>query len=122
MQPILKANPASAVALVDSPIPVNEITGGKPIAKIWVNAQSPDLKITQGVWECTAGTFTHEFTWDEFVMILEGEVTITPEGGYSYTLRAGDFAHFPVGLKTKWQIPKYIRKTFVIRTADPLKV
>ena len=108
--------------LGDFPIPANQITEGKPVAKIWINAQSADLKVTQGVWDCTAGKFRWDFTWDEFVMILDGEVTITPEGGSAITLRAGDFCHFPLGLKTKWHVPKYIKKTFVIRTPEPLKL
>lgn len=117
-----KTNSKSAVKLTDFPIPANQITAGKPVAKIWINAQSADLKVTQGVWDCTAGKFNWDFTWDEFVMVLEGEVTITPDGERSFTLRRGDFAHFPLGLKTKWHVPKYVKKTFVIRTPEPLKL
>ncbi|MBI4028502.1 MAG: DUF861 domain-containing protein [Verrucomicrobia bacterium] len=117
-----KTNPKSAVKLADFPISANQITEGKPVAKIWINAQSADLKVTQGVWDCTAGKFNWDFTWDEFVMVLEGEVTITSEGGPVFTLRKDDFAHFPLGLKTKWHVPKYVKKTFVIRTPEPLKL
>ena len=115
-----KTNPNAAVKLADFPIPNEQITEGKPVAKIWINAQSAYLKVTQGVWDCTAGKFNWDFTWDEFVMVLAGEVTITPEGGQPFTLRAGDFAHFPLGLKTKWHVPKYIKKAFVIRTPEAL--
>ena len=122
MNQVLKTNPKSAVKLVDFPIAANQITEGKPVARIWISAQSSDLKVTQGVWDCTAGKFDWEFTWDEFVMVIEGEVTITPEGSQPVTLRAGDFCHFPLGLKTKWHVPKYIKKTFVLRTPEPLKL
>ena len=41
-------------------------------------------------------------------MVLEGEAVITPENGN------------PPGLKVEWHVPKYIRKTFVLRTPEPL--
>ena len=112
----------SAVELADFPIPGEQILDGNPQAKIWINAQSPDLKVTHGVWSCTAGSFTWDFAWDEFVMILEGEVTITPEGGEAVTLREGDFINFPLGLKTTWVVPVFVKKTFVLRTPEPLEL
>lgn len=112
----------ASVKLADFPIPKQQITEGDPVARIWIAAQSADRKVRQGVWDCTAGKFDWNFTWDEFALVLEGEATIAGEGGQIFTLRAGDFAHFPLGLKTKWHVPKYIRKTFVIRTPEPLKL
>jgi uncharacterized cupin superfamily protein len=111
----VKANTSDAVKLESSPIPTNVITQGAPVAKGWTAAQSGDSKVTQGVWDCTAGKFNWEYTWDEFVMILEGEAIVTAVGGKPVTLRVGDFCYFPVGLKMEWHVPKYVRKTFVIR-------
>ena len=113
-------NRSHAVELQDSPLTDDQIVDGRPRTRIWFHAQSADRKLTQGVWDCSAGRFTWEFAWDEFVMVLEGEVTITPENGESFTLRTGDFCHFPLGLKTVWQVDNYIRKTFTIRTPEPL--
>ncbi|MFH1007648.1 MAG: cupin domain-containing protein [Candidatus Latescibacterota bacterium] len=115
-------NPGSAVALVDSPLAKDLILEGSPSPRIWVNAQSPDKKVTHGVWDCTAGRFNWEFTCDEFVMILDGEVTITPENGDAFTLRTGDLCYFPAGLKTLWQVDRYVKKTFTLRTAEPLEL
>jgi hypothetical protein len=115
-------NPKSSVELADFPIPEEQILEGNPQAKIWINAQSPDLKVTHGVWSCTAGSFSWDFAWDEFAMILEGEVTITPEDGEAVTLREGDFINFPLGLKTTWVVPEFIKKTFVLRTPEPLEL
>lgn len=122
MNPVANTNTPSAVKLADSPIPVALVTEGKPVGRIWIAAQSADLRVTQGVWDCTAGKFTWDFGWDEFVMILEGEVVITPEGGKPFTLRVGDFGHFPLGLKTEWHVPKYVKKTFVLRTPEQFKL
>lgn len=118
----IKVNEGSSVQLVDFPIPAEQILEGEPLARIWIAAQSSDLKVTQGVWDCTGGKFSWNYTWDEFVMVLDGEVTIEEEGGERYTLRAGDFVHFPLGLKAKWHVPKYVKKTFTLRTPEPLKL
>jgi uncharacterized cupin superfamily protein len=121
MTPAAISSTRSAVKLDDSPIPAAVITQGQPVAKTWVAAQSDDQLVTQGVWECTAGKFNWDYGWDEFVMVLEGEAIITPENRPSFALRVGDFGYFPLGLKVEWHVPSYIRKTFVIRTPDPLK-
>jgi uncharacterized cupin superfamily protein len=118
----IQANQGSAIQLTDFPLAKEQVLEGNPVAKIWVSAQSADLKVTQGIWDCTAGKFTWNFAWDEFIMVLEGEVIIETEGSPRLTLRKGDFAHFPLGLQTKWHVPIYIKKTFVIRTPEPLKL
>ena len=84
--------------------------------------QSADKLVSSGLWECTAGRFNWTFEWDEFVHVLEGEVTISEDGGDTYTLRAGDFAHFPIGLKTEWHVPKYVKKVFTLRTPEALNL
>jgi uncharacterized cupin superfamily protein len=54
------------------------------------------------------------------VHIQEGEVTIQEEGAKTVTLRRGDLAHFPKGLKTVWTVPNFVRKVFTLRTDEPL--
>ncbi len=120
MNSAAKGNTSSAVQFSDTPIPAALVTEGTPVARTWTAAQSPDQLVTQGVWECTAGKFKWDYSWDEFVMVLEGEATITPESGKPLTLRGGDFGYFPSGLKVEWHVPKYMRKTFVLRTSEPL--
>jgi uncharacterized cupin superfamily protein len=117
-----KVNEGSSVQLADFPIPSEQILEGEPAARIWIAAQSSDLKVTQGVWDCTAGKFSWDYIWDEFVVVLEGEVTIAEEGGQRYTLRASDFVRLPFGLKTTWHVPKYVKKTFILRTPEPLEL
>jgi uncharacterized cupin superfamily protein len=93
-----------------------------PLAKGKVLLQSADKLVSSGLWSCTAGRFRWVFAWDEFIHVAEGEVTITEEGGKTYTLRAGDFAHFPLGLKTEWLVPKFARKWFTLRTPEPFNL
>ena len=106
--------------LPDMPIEPGWILEGRPAAKGKVLLQSADKLVSSGLWSCTAGRFRWVFTWDEFVHVLEGEVSITEEGGKTYTLKAGDFAHFPMGLQTQWHVPKFVRKFFTLRTPKPL--
>ena len=113
---------ASSYELADFPLTQEQIIEGSPLSRIWINAQSADKKVTQGVWDCTAGCFSWEFTWDEFVMVIEGQAKIAPEGGEPFTLNAGDFCHFPLGLKTVWQVDNYIKKSFTLRSPEPLEL
>jgi uncharacterized protein len=108
MTPAATSSTRSAVKLDDSPIPAAVVTEGKPVAKTWVAAQSADQRVTQGVWECTAGKFNWDYAWDEFVIVLEGEAIITPENGQPFTLHTGDFGYFPLGLRVAWHVPRSI--------------
>ena len=56
------------------------------------------------------------------VYLMEGEATITSDAGGATTLRAGDLAHLPIGLKTSWHVPTYVKKMFVLRTPAPLEL
>ena len=115
----IQSAPAPASPLPDMPIEPDWITSGTPTARGTILMQSSDKKMSSGVWECTEGEFDWTFTWDEFVNVLEGEVTIAEEGGDTYTLRAGDTAHFPLGLKAHWSVTKTVKKFFVLRTPEP---
>ena len=105
--------------LPDMPIEPSWILEGAPRARGRVLVQSADRLVSSGLWECTAGRFQWTFGWDEFVHILEGEVTISQPGGMTVTLKPGDTAHFPLGLKTEWHVPSYVRKVFTVRTREP---
>ena len=124
MSTALAIQTASAVTgeLPAMPIEPSWILEGAPEARGTVLLQSADKLVSSGLWSCTAGRFQWTFGWDEFVHVLEGEATITEEGGNTYTLKAGDSAHFPLGLKTEWHVPKYVRKVFTVRTPEPLEM
>ena len=117
----IQAATAFSGELPDMPIEPSWILEGSPRARGTVLLQSEDKLVSSGLWSCSAGRFKWEFGWDEFVHVLEGEVTITEEGGETYTLRPGDSAHFPIGLKTEWQVSDSVRKFFTIRTPAPLE-
>ncbi len=108
--------------LPDMPIDAAQITAGNPVARGAVLNQSADKRLSSGLWTCEPGEFDWVYTWDEFVYILEGEVTITEEGGRSWTVGPGDMAHFPLGLKAHWEVRQKVRKFFVLKTPEPLEL
>ncbi len=115
----------SAVAgeLPDMPIEPSWIKEGNPVARGTVVTQSEDKKVSSGLWTCEPGKFEWNFSWDEFVHVLEGEVDITEDGtDTTITLGPGDMAHFPLGMKTHWHVKQAVRKFFVIRTAEPFEL
>ena len=116
------ASANNQISMSDFHIHAEQILEGDPQAKIWIQAQTADKKLTQGVWDTTAGRFTWDYTWDEFIMILEGEGSITADGEEAVTLKAGDFCHFALGTKTMWQVDNYVKKAFTLRTPEPLEL
>ena len=115
--------PTSAGDLPAMPIEPSWITEGDPVARGTVVAQSEDKKVSSGLWSCEPGKFEWTFSWDEFVHVLEGEVEITEDGtDNTITLRPGDMAHFPLGMKTRWHVKQKVRKFFVIRTPEPFEL
>ena len=67
-----------------------------------------------GVWECTAGPSRWKLEDNEFVHILSGRMTVTPDGGEPADIGPGDTAVFPRGWSGTWQIHETIRKVYVL--------
>ncbi len=64
------------------------------------------------IWTKEVSRFDWYYDSEEECQILEGEVEIkTPDG--NYTIKAGDFVTFKVGLTCVWDIKKPIRKHYI---------
>src|SRR5262245_52030497 len=100
--------------LEPQPIEPSWIKEGAPVARAVTLTTSPDSLLTSGLWDCTAGTFTWIFRSGEVVHIVEGEVRVR-DGDTIHTLVPGSVAYFPCGLETVWEVPKYVKKSFVLR-------
>jgi uncharacterized cupin superfamily protein len=102
--------------LLPRPIEASCIEEGTPVARCITFTESPDKRLSSGLWECSAGKFKVAFALDEIVHVLEGEVTVREDrDGAAYTLRPGDAAYFPMGLVTHWDVPVFVKKFFVVR-------
>lgn len=103
---------AAATAELEDWGPLAEATG-EPMQtrglEIWKDGSQE-----VGVWECTPGPSYWRQEDHEFVYILSGRMTVTPDGGESLEIGAGDTAFFPRGWTGAWQIHETIRKVFVI--------
>ena len=55
-----------------------------------------------------------DWTYDdkETCLLLEGEVTVTPDGGEPVKFGAGDLVVFPSGMDCRWDVHKAVRKHY----------
>ena len=91
-------------------IPASELVAGNPVQRGLTLLDEPSLGLSAGIWDCTA----HTSVWvdqptNEFMILLEGEVTIVDDAGET-TFRAGDAFVLPQGLHCLWQQPGYVKK------------
>lgn len=64
------------------------------------------------IWEKEASSFPWSYDSRETCYLLEGEVTVTPDGGEAVELQRGDLATFPAGLSCTWDIHSPVRKHY----------
>jgi hypothetical protein len=114
----LKASIAAA-RLEPMPIPADWVVEGDPRASGAILWKSADGRQCNGIWECTPGAFDYVHT-DETATVVQGRVTVTPEGGAPMELGPGDVAFFPEGSKTRWQVHETLRKSFHLHAAEGL--
>ncbi|MFI8413590.1 cupin domain-containing protein [Paeniglutamicibacter gangotriensis] len=67
-----------------------------------------------GIWECTPGPSRWVLETNEFVHILSGSMTITPDGGEPQFLGPGDTVFMPRGWSGNWELHETLRKLYVI--------
>ncbi|ESW60575.1 MAG: hypothetical protein Q27BPR15_11090 [Rhodobacter sp. CACIA14H1] len=88
---------------------------GEPAMKTWVQHTSIDGSVISGTWEATQGTWHATYKFYEFVHLIEGRITITPDGGEAVTLRPGDGFVVEPGFAGTWRIEAPVRKHFCIK-------
>ena len=103
---------AAATAELEDWGPLEEATG-EPMQTsgytLWQDGEQES-----GVWECTPGPSYWKLETNEFVHIVSGRMTVTPDGGAPQEIGPGDAAVFPRGWAGTWQIHETIRKLYVI--------
>ena len=67
-----------------------------------------------GIWQCTAGPSYWVQEENEFIYLLSGSLTVTPDGGKPATFGAGDCAMFPRGWRGTWDLHETVRKVYVL--------
>ena len=80
---------------------------------------SPDGKLSVGIWACTPMVTTMApYSVDEFMLVLKGSTTIVHEDGTRATFRAGEAFVIAKGTHCVWEQSEDIVKYYVI-LADP---
>ncbi len=79
---------------------------------IWTGPE--DSGQSTGIWQCTAGPSYWVQEENEFIYILSGSLTVTPDGGKPATFGAGDSAMFPRGWRGTWDLHETVRKVYVL--------
>jgi uncharacterized cupin superfamily protein len=115
---VVIANP-STVELAPSPFPAEWVLEGRPQAQATAIARSADGAMTVVAWSCTKGRFRWQYSGDEMVHILSGEVFITDQSGIERRLGPGDTAFFPAGSSSVWRVTRDVRKVAVCHVAAP---
>jgi uncharacterized cupin superfamily protein len=89
----------------DAPMQVHGLT-------MWTGPE--DSGQETGIWQCTAGPSYWVQEENEFVYIIAGSLTVTPDGGKPATFGAGDCAMFPRGWRGTWDLHETVRKVYVL--------
>jgi uncharacterized cupin superfamily protein len=78
-----------------------------------------DGKVTAGVWDATPQKLVPgPYNVNEFMIVLEGAITIEQTHGETETFRAGEGFVIPKGLPCSFQVPEYARKFYLIFDDD----
>jgi uncharacterized cupin superfamily protein len=96
-------------------IPEASLIAGKPVQHGHYYLNETSIGLSAGVWDCTAMTGKlGPYPVNEFMILLEGAVTILDERGGATTIKAGESFILPKGLPCAWKQTGYVRKFFVI--------
>ena len=77
--------------------------------------QSEDEKVLAGVWQCApCREEISAYPVNEMMTVLEGSVTVTPEGEESMIFVPGDTFFIPKGTPCVWEITETLKKYYMI--------
>lgn len=67
------------------------------------------------IWEKEVSRFDWHYDREEICYIIDGEATVTPDGGEPVTIGRGDTVHFPAGMSCTWEITVPIEKHYTFK-------
>ena len=96
-------------------IPQSALTAGKPVQTGHNYFTDDTGTLTSGVWHCTPMTTkSGPYDVNEFMLVLDGSVTIVHDSGDEQTIKAGESFIIPKGTPCSWKQTEDIRKFYVI--------
>jgi uncharacterized cupin superfamily protein len=72
------------------------------------------------VWEKDVSEFPWTYDATETCYIIEGEASVTPQGGMTVLIGRGDLVTFPAGMSCTWKIRRNIRKHYSFSCAPTM--
>jgi len=97
------------------PISAEALESGTPVQRGLMVHEDKNLGLSVGVWDCTPMVTKREpYGVHEFMLLLDGEVTIVDAAGHEETIFAGQPFVLPKGFDCQWKQSRYLRKFFVI--------
>jgi uncharacterized protein len=100
--------------LPDEALEHAELLSGSPVGLDHAYFSRAESGLRTGIWRCGPYTERYEsYPADEFMVVLEGEVTLEGEG-FRDTYRKGDAFFVPKGFKGTWHQPVPMVKFYVI--------
>jgi hypothetical protein len=97
------------------PIPRDIIASGDPVQRGHQYFGTESERVTSGVWDCTTHALKREpYEVDEFMIVLEGSISIEDKSGHTETFRAGERFIIPKGTDCAWKQSEYARKYYFI--------
>lgn len=64
------------------------------------------------IWTCGVSRFAWTYDQSETCLLLEGDVTVTPQEGEPVRFGAGDLVVFASGLRCTWEVHRAVRKHY----------
>jgi uncharacterized protein len=104
--------PAAATAELEDWGPLDEATGDPMTTAgytLWEQGEA-----SAGIWECSPGPSRWLLETNEFIYLLAGSMTVTPDGGEPFEATAGSTFFTPKGWSGTWDIHETLRKVYVI--------
>lgn len=64
------------------------------------------------IWQKEVSEFAWHYDDSETCFFLEGQVTVTPNGGDPVSMGKGDLVTFPAGMSCTWRIDQAVKKHY----------
>jgi uncharacterized cupin superfamily protein len=116
MQETMAMSAPSPAAIRINPADCPPPAPGKSTASTTAYAD-PSGRLSCGVWTSAPGRLDVTYRRNEFCLLLEGEVHLTDAAGRIEIFREGDAFVIPAGFVGVWEMPRPVRKYYVLH--DP---
>lgn len=89
------------------------VVNGNPTMKTQILHTNREKNMVSGIWQATVGTYHATYSAYEFVHMIKGKITITPDNGTPPTVvRGGDSFIVESNFKGTWKIEEDVTKHF----------